>query len=466
MIAVLDLNAMAQISTARIADCLVEGTLIAILAGGLLRVARGLTSETRFAVWFSAMMAVASLALLGSVERSHGGANSAAALHAALVVPGSWALYMFGAWAIFAAFFLARVGVAVLHVHRVRKSCVPLDPAFVDSKLREALELHGKSRRVVLCTSGWVNVPTAIGFLRPAVVLPAWLLEELSPAELRQLVLHELAHLRRWDDWTNLAQQLVKAVLFFHPAVWWMEKRASLEREMACDDAVVAETANPRAYAECLVHLAEKSMVRRGLALAQAALGRIRQTSLRVARILRRERPSTTKRGWIAAAAVVVGLAVACAVAVPRAPHLIAFEQDQPPMVAARLSPPPQMSLAAQDAAGAKLPVIGPSAAKFVNSKPRVVEAAAPRRRAASRRNGIEIARRETAPGPQSNLVQPARWAGASAASEPVTQAVYVVVESRVYLPSGVVLWRSSVWRITMAQPADNPGTRIPRKQT
>ena len=127
-----------------------------------------------------------------------------------------------------------------------------------------------------------------IGFVNPAVVIPRWLLQELSPSELQQILLHELAHLQRWDDWTNLAQKILKALLFFHPAAWWIEKQLSLEREMACDDAVVAETANPRAYAECLTHLAEKSFVRRSLALAQAALGRIRQTSLRVAADSRR----------------------------------------------------------------------------------------------------------------------------------------------------------------------------------
>jgi len=65
-------------------------------------------------------------------------------------------------------------------------------------------------------------------------------------------LLHEFAHLGRWDDWTNLAQKLVRTIFFFHPAVWWIEKRLSLEREMACDDVVLAETQNPRAYAECL----------------------------------------------------------------------------------------------------------------------------------------------------------------------------------------------------------------------
>ena len=85
------------------------------------------------------------------------------------------------------------------------------------------------------------------------------------------------AHSGNSTDWTNLAQKLVRTVFFFHPAVWWIERRLSLEREMACDEAVLAETENPRAYAECLVSLAEKSFVRRGLALAQAVVGRARR---------------------------------------------------------------------------------------------------------------------------------------------------------------------------------------------
>ena len=95
--------------------------------------------------------------------------------------------------------------------------------------------------------------------------------KELSTAELNSILIHELAHLRRWDDWTNLGQQILKALLFFHPAVWWIESKLALEREMACDDAVLAKTANPRGYAQCLISVAEKSFARRGLALAQAA---------------------------------------------------------------------------------------------------------------------------------------------------------------------------------------------------
>jgi hypothetical protein len=174
------------------------------------------------------------------------------------------------------------------------------------------------------------------------VIFPGWLIEELSPDEVNQILLHELAHLRRRDDWTNLVEKLVKAMLFFHPAVWWIESKVSLEREMACDDAVLAETARPRAYAECLTHVAEKTLIRRSLVLAQAALGRVRQTSLRVARILDANRPRQTGHAWRSAVPLLAGFAITCTLLVSNQRQLIAFQDAGPnapsPVIAASSS--------------------------------------------------------------------------------------------------------------------------------
>jgi hypothetical protein len=164
--------------------------------------------------------------------------------------------------------------------------------------------------------------------VKPAILIPHSLMCELSPGELNQVVLHELAHFRRWDDWTNLIQQALTALLFFHPAVWWIEKKLGLEREMACDDAVLAETASPRAYAECLARLAEKSFVTRGIALAQSVLGKVRQTSARVARILDVNRPAPAAYTSRLAVSLVAVLAMACAVVYSRSPKLVGFERS------------------------------------------------------------------------------------------------------------------------------------------
>ncbi|HEU4413179.1 MAG TPA: M56 family metallopeptidase, partial [Candidatus Angelobacter sp.] len=165
------------------------------------------------------------------------------------------------------------------------------------------------------------------------VVLPGWLLEETPAEELKYIVLHELAHLRRRDDWTNLAQQVVKAFLFFVPSVWWIERKLALEREMACDDAVLAHSGTPRGYAESLAHVAQRSFVRRQIALAQAAVSRMRQLTLRMAKILDPQRPQSGKL-WKPAVPVVVVAAGLCAFSASQGPALIGFADEAPSSVA------------------------------------------------------------------------------------------------------------------------------------
>jgi len=344
-----ELNAITQVSTLRIVDyqivdCLLEGTLVALFAGGILRLSSRQNSATRFAVWFSALVVIAALpisalTISGSAWWSRAGSISVETSHphSLMSLPSSWALYLFAAWAAIAAWQLLGVARSLWHLYTLRKSCVAVDPASLEPQLRETLNRSQSARGVILCTSNQVQVPTAIGLVKPAVVLPRWVMQELSASELNQILLHELAHLRRWDDWTNLAQKLVKALFFFHPAVWWIERRVSLEREMACDDAVLAETASPRAYAECLAHLAEKTFIQRSLALAQAALGKIRQTSLRVAQILDGNRHHETGRAWKPAVSLVAAFAVVCVLGVSRAPRLIAFSDSVSERTAAPL---------------------------------------------------------------------------------------------------------------------------------
>lgn len=317
-----DLQSLAQLSAERILNCAAEGIGIALMAWILLRLIGRQNSGTRFAVWFAALLGIAALPLAG-----HLASNSAAlARQSEITMPASWALYIFAGWALIAALGLIRVGIGFWHLHRLRTSCVAVDMATLDPLLRQSLEEFDSPRRVTFCVSDHLRVPTAIGFINPRVVLPSWTMRELSAAELNTILLHELAHLRRWDDWTNFVQKIVGALLFFHPAVWWIDRRLALEREMACDDLVLAQTASPRMYAECLVSLAEKSFLRRGVALAQAAVNRLRHVSLRVAQILDEKRPGAT-RVWRPAPLLLTGISLACLMTFSAAPQLVSFEK-------------------------------------------------------------------------------------------------------------------------------------------
>src|SRR4029078_9385619 len=109
-----------------------------------------------------------------------------------------------------------------------------------------------------------IAAPVLIGILRPIILLPPAALTGYSPDEIEMILLHELAHVRRWDNLINLLQRLVESLLFLHPAVWLFSSWIRREREACCDALVVTRTDRPHAYAELLVALAAQ-MPRSGL---------------------------------------------------------------------------------------------------------------------------------------------------------------------------------------------------------
>jgi beta-lactamase regulating signal transducer with metallopeptidase domain len=313
---------LAQIFADRMLNGVGEGIVLALFGWAVLRLSGRQNSSTRFAVWFSLMVAITALPFLGSIGFANAGLPSTS--HSAFQLPGSYAADIFVVWALLAAAGLAKIGFGFWQLRRLRQGCSVIDSATLDPVLRNTLAEFGASRPVTVCTSERLRTPAAIGFFKPAIVFPQWALQELSPVELNAVLLHELAHLRRWDDWTNLLQEILKALFFFHPAFWFIGRGLALEREMACDDFVLASNSNPRAYAQCLVSVAEKSFLRRGLALAQAVAGRMQQTTQRVKRILDAEHPTATKI-YKPALGLVAAFSIVCLIALPHAPRLVAF---------------------------------------------------------------------------------------------------------------------------------------------
>ena len=325
-----ELQNVARIFTEGLLNTAAEGVVLAGLVWVVLRVVGRQNSGTRFAIWFSALVAIVALPFVSGSNyiSAHLGALPPTSLHGQIVLSRSIAVGLFVVWAVGASLLLFRLGVGLWRVGHFRRNCSELDLAGLDPAIARMVRDFESSRRVRLYVSSSATVPAAIGFFRPAIVFPAWLLPQLSSDEIKIILLHELAHLRRRDDWTNLAQKFVKAVFFFHPAVWWIENRLTLEREMACDDMVLAQTASARAYASSLISFAEKLQGGRGLALAQALVGRMHQMSQRLAQILDAKRPnrSAVSRPALVLIVAMITLAVAAA---PYTPPVVAF-QTQP----------------------------------------------------------------------------------------------------------------------------------------
>jgi beta-lactamase regulating signal transducer with metallopeptidase domain len=319
------MSAMAQFAVEKALNSLPEGLLLALFAWLLLRLIGRQNSGTRFAVWFTALIAIAGLSTFGGFKLSEGRILPAAFhLNSQITIPAVWAEVIFAAWAILCSIALVRLVMGLWQVRKIRNNSTEIQASKLGTAIEELFQQHSAGRHVRLAISDQVKVPTAIGFWKPVIVLPAWTLRDLSANDLQPILIHELTHLRRCDDWTNLFQKIVRAVFFFHPAVWWIDSRLSLEREMACDDAVLASTSNPRAYASCLIDLLEKSCARRGWAMAQAAVHRAKDLSIRITQILDNKRPATT-RVWKPALALTGIFSLACFAVSYCAPKLVAF---------------------------------------------------------------------------------------------------------------------------------------------
>jgi beta-lactamase regulating signal transducer with metallopeptidase domain len=113
--------------------------------------------------------------------------------------------------------------------------------------------------------------PATLGWLRPVILLPPAAALGLTTQQLEALVMHELAHIRRHDCLVSVAQLIAETLFFYHPAIWYVSRRIRLERELCCDDIVVASCGDALGYARALTKVARVRI--RGSDLAMAARG-------------------------------------------------------------------------------------------------------------------------------------------------------------------------------------------------
>lgn len=335
-----------------------QGVALAALTWAFLRVARRANAATRYGVWFAALLAVVALPAANAwlsradshtapaavvrqtldapadfapaeaaetSERSAaaeapalelarrdevaGGAASASSV-GQLRLParqrvelpsGGWLLFVFFGWLLTAGVRAARVVASHGRLRRLKRRSVPL-AARHQARLRQFLAAYPRARAARLAASTDISMPMAAGLTNPVILFPRALVEQLTEDEFDQILLHELAHVQRRDDWTNFAQKMAEAVLFFHPAVLWIGRRLNLEREVACDDHVISATNEGRRYAVCLTRLAELTVMPRRSGLAPGALLSRKHIFSRVELLLRKRRdtdPRLSKVGLL-----------------------------------------------------------------------------------------------------------------------------------------------------------------------
>jgi len=317
-----------RISASLLISATVEATLLTLALALALRLFPRIPAMLRFTLWIAVLVASVTLPFLPLLRHSSAATAPQTLLHADI----RWSFAIAGLWALMSSIRAAQLIYSMVRLRVIAKRSIPVEGM--------ALATLDGARPALLCTSDDVVQPSVIGFLKPRILIPTSLYPCLSPAELEQIVLHEREHLRRRDDWINLLQKAVLVLFPLNPVLFWVERRLCLERELACDDSVLAATNTPRTYATCLVRLAESRIFGHPLPLTLGAWGRKSELTRRVHHILEPTRKRLTQsQAALTLALIGSGLAASAAV-LTHTPQLVTFGAPQTAPVMAAIQPP------------------------------------------------------------------------------------------------------------------------------
>ena len=335
------LGPAASVAASTLISALWEGAALAALAWIALRAFPRLSAAARSTVWLGVFALLIGLQVLPGRRTPDAPMTYGRHLH----LDVRWSLAIVGLWFFFSLWRSVQLGASVAHLWRLAGRAVEL-PAIAGFDEMVA------GRRVRLCASDEIARPSVIGFFQPRILIPVKLLESLPEEELKQVLIHEMEHLRRADDWTNLLQKLALVAFPLNPALAWVERRLCAERELACDDRVLESGSGRKAYALCLAHLAEHAMWQRGMSLALGAWERRPELVRRVERILSAGERTLGRRLAMGLTGGVMAASLAGALALSRSPEVVSF------------APVPQAELASSE-----MP-------KLVGARPQLMRAA------------------------------------------------------------------------------------------
>ena len=208
-----------------------------------------------------------------------------------------------------------------------------------EAEILHSLQSEWKQHRqiAVVCSPEMIE-PGIFGIVRPILLWPTQLTEQLEDQHVRAILAHELAHVRRCDNLTAAIHMLVEVLFWFHPIVWWIESRMVKERECACDDAVIAATA-PDVYAESLLKACRFCVESPRSCVSGITGADLRNRIVRITTHRRGARLSLTRKVGVASAAVVV-------LALPMSFGLVEGMQSQGSLLHPATSPAPAFEVA------------------------------------------------------------------------------------------------------------------------
>jgi beta-lactamase regulating signal transducer with metallopeptidase domain len=297
----------------------------ALACGGILvlPLATALLPDVRVAAWPRVDVPVAFHAEQGPAPSEPVARRSAAApAPTTTVAPDpvrfrlttDWTAYVFPVWLSGVGVVLLLLAVGMVRIAWLYRVTKPVQDESWLLLLEDLSRQLGLSRYVRLLQANAPAMPMTWGIRRPAILLPAEA-DHWPAARRRDVLLHELAHVKRQDFLIQLIARVACAVYWFHPLVWLAATRLREERERACDDHVLRAGAMPSVYATHLLEIARGLRAAPATSLASVAMARPAQLATRLIDVLDARRcrdtlsPRSALPAWIAAIVVVVPLA-------------------------------------------------------------------------------------------------------------------------------------------------------------
>ncbi|MES2298502.1 MAG: M56 family metallopeptidase [Pseudomonadota bacterium] len=296
-----------------------QGLLIGCVCAAALALLRNARAELRYRLACAALLMCIGWPLAGLFARLAGGDGAMLgtlrvdAFIAAIPVRASrsWLLQMqwhlpwiVSAWAACAAALALRLAFGLVGVCQLGRDRKHGSDAHWQARLDRLAAQCGITRPVRLRIVERLDSPITAGWWRPIVLVPAALISGMPAHLLEALLAHELAHIRHLDYLSNLLQNVIEVLMFYHPAVWWISRQIRIEREHIADDFAARELGEPRRLALALSELERFQFSHHQL--AQAANG-----GVLMSRITRLLRPRAQTLNWKAALPILT-LAAAC----------------------------------------------------------------------------------------------------------------------------------------------------------
>jgi len=210
----------------------------------------------------------------------------------------------FSLWAMVSLFLLVKLAMGLWQLRRLKRDSEPVSGPLA-SWFDQTLAQMNMIRKPVLKTHQTIGSPLVAGLFKPSILVPETLLNQLSGEALRQILLHELAHIKRWDDWVHLFQKAVLALFWFNPALHWLSRKMAWDRETACDQWAIARTGKSKQYAYSLLKVSESMRYPANGLLTVGAVRGKKQLTHRIESLLK---PSASPSRLSTVVKILVGL--------------------------------------------------------------------------------------------------------------------------------------------------------------